>query len=129
MNAPGDKAAARAARVSTNLAAIAQHLEECVDLAGRGRDAFLGDDFVNRYAALGALIQAGNAVKDLPDDFRTAHPEVHWRSLTGMRDKVGHIYGEGIDWVALWETVEHDVAPELAGVRAIIASAGPGTGT
>lgn len=115
------KAAARAARTDANLAAIERHLTECVDLATRGRGAFLGDDFVNRYAALAALIHTGNAVKDLPDELRAVHPEVRWHALTGTRDKIGHIYGDRIDWEALWNTIENDVSRDLAAVRRIIA--------
>jgi uncharacterized protein with HEPN domain len=114
------KAAARAARIDANLAAIERHLAECVDLAERGRSAFLGPDFVNRYAAFAALIQIGNAAKDLPDDFRAAHHEVSWRALTGTRDRVGHIYGDSIDWDVLWNTVEQDVPPVLDTVRRIV---------
>lgn len=118
------KAQARAARVDANLAAIERHLAECVDLAGRGEEAFLGPDFVNRYAALAALIQTGTAVKDLPDEFRAAHPEVRWRALMGTRDKIGHICGDSIDWDALWQTVARDVQNDLAAVRRIVAKRG-----
>jgi uncharacterized protein with HEPN domain len=124
MRVPDGKAATRAARVDANLAAIARHLAECVDLSERGRDTFLGADFVNRYAALAALIQTGNAVKDLPDEFRALHPEVRWRALMGTRDKIGHIYGDSIDWDALWLTVDRDVPLDLTAVRAIIAGRG-----
>ena len=124
MSGPDPKATARAARIDANLAAIERHLAECVDLAGRGRDAFLGPDFVNRYAALAALIQTGNAVKDLPDEFRAERADVRWRALMGTRDKIGHIYGDSIDWDALWNTVDRDVAHDLAAVRRIIAERG-----
>lgn len=121
---PDPKAADREARTDTNLAAVERHLAECVDLAERGRAAFLGPDFVNRYAAFAALVQIGNATKDLPDEFRAAHPEVNWRALAGTRDRVGHIYGDTIDWKVLWNTVEHDVPPVLSAVRRIIAEQG-----
>lgn len=120
MSAPDGKAAARAARIDANLAAIERHLAECVDLAGRGRDAFLGPDFVNRYAALAALIQTGNAVKDLPDEFRAEHPDMRWRALMGTRDKIGHIYGDSIDWETLWNTVARDVSYDLEAVQRIL---------
>lgn len=116
--------AARAARTDANLAAIERHLAECVDLAGRGRDAFRGPDFVNRYAALAALIQTGNAVKDLPDEFRAAHPDVRWRALMGTRDKIGHIYGYSIDWDALWNTVARDVLDDLGALQRTIEGRG-----
>ena len=116
------KVVARAARIPANLAAIERHLAECVDLAERGEEAFLGPDFVNRYAALAALIQTGNAVKDLPDEFRAAHPDVRWRALSGTRDKIGHVYGDSIDWDALWNTVARDVPRDLDAVQRIIAT-------
>lgn len=34
----------------------------------------------------------GEAVKNLPADLRTAHPEVPWRDMAGMRDIVVHQY-------------------------------------
>jgi uncharacterized protein with HEPN domain len=122
MSIPDPKATARLARIDANLAAIERHLAECVDLSERGREAFLGSDFVNRYAAFAALIQTGNAAKDLPDEFRAAHPIVRWRALMGTRDKVGHIYGDSIDWDALWNTVSRDVPRDLGAVRGVIAS-------
>jgi uncharacterized protein with HEPN domain len=124
MSATDPKAASRTVRVDANLAAIDRHLGECVDLARRGREAFLGPDFVNRYAALAALIQTGNAMKDLPDEFRAQHPDVRWRALMGTRDKIGRIYGDSIDWATLWNTVDRDVAQDLAAVRRIITERG-----
>lgn len=106
----------REARVAPNLVAIESHLRECVDIARRGEDAFFGSDFVNRYAAYAALIQAGTAVKDLPEGFREAHPEVHWRELMRTRDKVGHIYGESIDWKTVWAAIIEPIPSDLAAV-------------
>ncbi len=110
----------RDARIPQNLASIRRHLGECVDLAARGRDAYFGADFVNRYAAYAALIQIGNPVKDLPDEFRRAHPEVSWRALMHARDKVGHIYGDGIDWDVIWETIRADAPDDLAAIERIV---------
>lgn len=124
MSGTDPKAAARVARIDANLAAIELHLAECVDLAGRGWEAFLGPDFVNRYAALAALIQTGNAVEDLPDEFRASHPEVRWRALMGTRAKIGHIYGDSIAWEALWNTVARDVPLDLAAARRVVAARG-----
>ena len=79
---------------------------------------------MNRYAALAALIQTGNAVEDLPDEFRAGHVDVRWRALMSTRDKIGHIYGDSVDWDALWNTVDRDVPLDLAAVRHIIAQRG-----
>lgn len=112
----------RASRIRQNLALLEQHLRECVDLAGRGELAFFGADFINRYAAYAALIQAGNAVKDLPETFRAAHPSVRWRALSRVRDKVGHIYGEGVDWKTIWQALIVEIPKDLEAVAAIRAT-------
>lgn len=119
MTDPDRRTAEHEARLLQNLAAIESHLRECVDLADRGEKAFFGSDFVNRYAALAALIQTGNAVKDLPVAFRTEHAVVDWRALMRTRDKVGHIYGEGIDWEIIWKTIVEHVPSDLAAVMRI----------
>ncbi len=34
----------------------------------------------------------GEAVKNLPDDIKQDHPEIHWLDIAGMRDIVVHDY-------------------------------------
>lgn len=110
-------AADRRLRISQNLAALVEHLEECVDIASRGSDAFFGRDFVIRYAAHSALIQAGNAVKDLPADFIADHPEVRWSGLARMRDRIGHGSGSGIDFRLIWSTIDGPIQQDLDALR------------
>ncbi len=106
----------REARIPRNLASIELHLRQAIDIVERGEEAFFGSDFVNRYAAYAALIQAGNAAKDLPEAFRVARPDVQWRALMRARDKVGHIYGDNIDWDVIWAALVSDVPRDLEGV-------------
>lgn len=116
---PSRQGAEREARLVQNLAAIEAHLRECVDITERGEKAFFGSDFVNRYAAYAALIQIGNAVKDLPDTFRAEHAGVVWRALMRTRDKVGHIYGESIDWDIIWKTLINNAPDDLEALTRI----------
>jgi uncharacterized protein with HEPN domain len=53
----------------------------------------------------------GEAVKNLPADLRTDHPEVPWRDMAGMRDIVVHQYF-GVDLEAVWQAATVDF-PEL----------------
>jgi uncharacterized protein with HEPN domain len=50
----------------------------------------------------------GEAVKQLSDDFRTGHPEVPWKKIAGMRDRLVHGY-DRVDLDELWHTVTKDV--------------------
>ena len=53
----------------------------------------------------------GEAVKRLSEDFRSAHPEVLWRQIAGMRDALIHQY-DGVDMEEVWRTIDFRV-PEL----------------
>ena len=50
----------------------------------------------------------GEAVKRLPDELRQKHPEVPWRLVAGMRDKISHGY-DSVDHEMLWDTVRNDL--------------------
>ena len=53
----------------------------------------------------------GEAVNNLPADFKAKYPEIPWQKIIGMRNKVLHEYF-GIDWDILWQTIEKSI-PEL----------------
>ena len=53
----------------------------------------------------------GEAVKNLPDDFKKRHKEIPWKDIAGMRDRIAHFYF-GIDYNLVWDTIEKDI-PEL----------------
>lgn len=47
----------------------------------------------------------GEAVRHVPDSVRAQFPEVEWRKIAGMRDRIIHGYF-GIDYVLVWETIK-----------------------
>lgn len=58
-----------------------------------------------------ALEILGEAVKRLPDDLRGRYPQVEWKAVAGMRDRLSHGY-DAIDYEILWKTV-HERLPTL----------------
>lgn len=63
------------------------------------------NDFENntiyQNAILTPIIQIGELVKKLPDEFRVKYSKIQWRNIAGMRDIVVHNY-ETIDKLILW---------------------------
>ena len=51
----------------------------------------------------------GEAVKNLSEPLKSSHPEVPWKRLAGMRDKMIYEYF-GVNLQLVWEVVERDLA-------------------
>jgi len=60
----------------------------------------------------------GEAAKHLPERIRTRYPDVPWKAMAGMRDKLIHEYF-GIRFDVLWETIKERL-PELKRVITIV---------
>jgi uncharacterized protein with HEPN domain len=79
-----------------------------------GREAFFTDG-KTQDAVIRNIEVIGQAVKGISDDTRGLVPDVPWRQIAGMRDKLSHEYF-GVDLALVWGVVEHElptVRPQL----------------
>lgn len=53
-------------------------------------------------------ILEGEAAKQLSEDLRAEHPDVPWRAMARMRDRLIHAYF-GVDWSLVWQAATDDV--------------------
>jgi uncharacterized protein with HEPN domain len=60
------------------------------------------------FAATRAIQIIGEAAKKIPDSIRVQYPEIPWKAMTGMRDKVTHEYF-GVKLNVLWDTIQQDL--------------------
>lgn len=64
-------------------------------------DSFLMDATLKR-AFVRSLEIIGEASKKLPDDVKALQPDIEWRKVTGMRDRLIHDYF-GVDYGIVWD--------------------------
>jgi uncharacterized protein with HEPN domain len=90
-----------------------RHILEAIDavsayISGVDRDSFLVAPMM-RDAVIRQLEIIGEATKRLSAETRVMRPDVPWRDIAGMRDKLIHSYF-GVDLDAVWIAASEDLA-------------------
>jgi uncharacterized protein with HEPN domain len=85
-------------------------MDKAADFVGNmSYEEFARDD-KTIFAVVRALEIVGEAVKNIPSDVRKNYPEVPWKDISGMRDKVIHEYF-GVKLSIVWRAVKEELPP------------------
>ncbi len=101
-----------------------QHVLENLNLIIASTKALSKSEFEKNKDILDATIRRieiiGEAVKNLPEDFRIKYPKIEWKKIAGTRDILIHSYFN-VDLDTLWAIIEEDL-PSLKKEIALILS-------
>lgn len=86
------------------LAHIRDALARIAEYTAAGREAFMADPRT-QDAVVRNLEVIGEATKRVSVDIRSLAPDVAWRAISGMRDKLIHEYF-GVNLEIVWRVVE-----------------------
>lgn len=79
---------------------------------------FHQDETLKR-AFVRSLEVIGEATKNLSESFRKTHPDINWRALAGMRDRLIHGYF-GVDYEIVWDVAKNKSHPIRKHIEAIL---------
>ena len=98
------------------------HILEAIDrirsYTSGGPDAFRRD-LKTQDAVIRNLQIIGEASKKVSVEARTLHPEIPWKDMAGMRDRIVHDYF-GVSLDIVWDVVENHVLPLRDRVQSLL---------
>ena len=101
--------------MAKDITVFLKHIIESTELIEKYLDKKSLKDFLASSQAQDSVIRRleiiGEAVKNIPEDFRKSYPDLPWRKIAGLRDILIHQYF-GIDLELTWEAAKQNM-PEL----------------
>ena len=89
---------------------------------GYNLERFLHDDLLQHGISM-ALINIGESVKKLSEDFKHEHQEIEWRGIVDLRNLAVHNY-DGLHLDRIWGNVTKDIPELLEQVEKILLAEG-----
>jgi len=95
--------------------AILDYINDILDAMTKAQEFVQGlsyktflQDVKTQFAVVRAIGIIGEATKNIPVSVRKKYPQIQWREIAGMRDKIVHEYF-GLNLKVIWRTVKEDI--------------------
>jgi uncharacterized protein with HEPN domain len=76
-------------------------------------------------ACLKSLEIIGETSRNISEDLKTAHPEIPWRQMSGMRNKLVHHYF-GVDWEIVDDVLKNELPDFRSNILRLLSEQGIG---
>ena len=92
-----------------------EHIQSCINRIHSYAEGLDYDSFLEKQVVQDAIVRQleiiGEATKRVSIDYKDRYPQIPWKIMAGMRDKLIHDYID-VDFRMVWSTVKEDI-PEL----------------
>jgi uncharacterized protein with HEPN domain len=93
--------------------------EKVVEYTSSISRAEFDEDEMRQFALIRLIEVIGEASKQISAESRDSHPEIEWRSIAGMRDRLIHGY-DNVNLDVLWKTCTENVPPLIAKLERVL---------
>ena len=101
-----------------HIVSYCDQIEETIARFGDDYSVFCKDAIYRNATAL-CILQIGELVGKLTEEFRVSHDAIPWRKIKAMRNIVAHSYGT-VDSEITWEIIKEDIPDLKAYCKAVI---------
>lgn len=95
-------------------AVFLKHILESINWIESDIKGFSKEDFFKNVPIQDAVFRRleiiGEAIRNLPDDFKQSNPQTPWQDIMDTRNKLIHDYF-GLDLDLVWGIVKNDIPP------------------
>lgn len=85
---------------------------------GVSREQYLSDRML-QSAVCHKLEVIGEAARAVSDEFKTAHPEIPWADVVGLRNRIVHEYFR-LDLDVIWHILQNDLPALMSMVEPLV---------
>jgi uncharacterized protein with HEPN domain len=87
---------------------LLEDIQMAIDKIERYAADMRQDDFLADIKTVDAVVRnleiIGEAVRQMPETYKTSHPQIPWTQVAGLRNRIVHDYA-GLDLELIWQII------------------------